>query len=159
MRDPSVGPDVASSGPGPLPVGGPGERRTDRAVRWELDSDREAPGMVRTALRDRLAEWDLVGDDVQGALLVATELVTNAVEHAGTRLDVLVTYDGAVLQIAVEDGRAAPPRLRQVDHGAPRGRGLRIVDAIATSWGTVPHTTGKTVWAQVVPDTAWLARS
>jgi hypothetical protein len=86
-----------------------------------------------------------------------SELVTNAVEHAGTELTVVVTRRGSGLQLAVADGAAEHPRLtklRRPRRGYPldeRGRGLQTVDATATAWGSLPTPTGKVVWANLQP--------
>jgi sigma-B regulation protein RsbU (phosphoserine phosphatase) len=89
------------------------------------------------------------------ALLLTTELSTNAVVHAGTELDIEVTADPSGLTVTVTDFAPGPveqlaigPRNEKIDIGevAERGRGLLLVDHFASRWGTVHQGTGKGVW-------------
>jgi anti-sigma regulatory factor (Ser/Thr protein kinase) len=114
----------------------------------DLPADPTAPRRARTLLQSVVQEWDVDDDLYQDAAMVVTELVANAVDHAGTPSTVTVTLDDHELCVAVRDGRPdAAPRPRPVDPTAPRGRGLQMVDALATSWGVTVHADGKTVWA------------
>jgi serine phosphatase RsbU (regulator of sigma subunit) len=81
------------------------------------------------------------------ALLLTTELVTNAVVHAGTDISVEITADSGGLTITVLD-EAAGPLVGPGDatQSDERGRGLLLVDQIASQWGTVHHSSGKGVW-------------
>ena len=84
----------------------------------------------------------------EDALLVATELVANVVDHAGTRCELTVDVDGEGLQIEVRDFyRCPPPRPRPQDPRAPRGRGLQVVAALSIRWGVTEFDDGKSVWA------------
>ncbi|MEV6932802.1 ATP-binding protein [Dactylosporangium sp. NPDC051485] len=106
---------------------------------------------ARTFVGDTVLAWDLRAA-LHPARMIVSELVTNAVEHAGTPLTVTVSRRGELLHLAVEDGEATPPRV--IDGpgrpGAPlelRGNGLRIVAREAVAWGTAPTADGKVVWA------------
>ncbi|BBH68048.1 hypothetical protein ACTI_47330 [Actinoplanes sp. OR16] len=82
------------------------------------------------------------------AALVAGELVTNAVVHAQTMLDLRLTLGRRYLVVAVRDGSAAVPVLPgpgSADPAAPRG--LLLVDTMARRWGSTPAPGGKVVWA------------
>jgi hypothetical protein len=76
------------------------------------------------------------------AELVATELTSNAVRHAGDMIEVHVTLRLRHLHISVRDRSTQPPRL---GHGG--GRGLMLVDALTLVWGTTAVDDGKVVWA------------
>jgi two-component sensor histidine kinase len=81
------------------------------------------------------------------ALLLASELVTNAVVHtrsADVRLR--ARCDGETLRVAVDDEAAGPPV--RCD-GAAAGAGLTLVDSLAARWGWQPLATGKRVWFEV----------
>lgn len=112
----------------------------------------EAPSLARALVADACHAWDLPRL-LHPARLVMSELTLNAVEHAGTNLVVSVERRGAALHLAVSDGIAKLPRLREPRPprgGAPlddRGRGLRTVQATASEWGATPTATGKVVWA------------
>lgn len=83
------------------------------------------------------------------ALLLVTELVTNSFLHAGTAVTLDVRTDAHTATIAVSDGsRAQPAPMAPSAPGANRetGRGLLLVDALATAWGTQHDATGKSVW-------------
>jgi sigma-B regulation protein RsbU (phosphoserine phosphatase) len=87
------------------------------------------------------------------ALLLTTELTTNGVVHAGTDLDVEIIASTETITVTVLDFRVGP--LVSARPGAParsggdlaeRGRGLLLVDQLASSWGTVHFGHGKGVW-------------
>ena len=99
---------------------------------------------LRHLLRELLCRWELPEDVVDDAVLITTELVLNAIVHAGTTFRVVVDLQGRLLRIAVADGCTRPPR-RRTHHG----RGLRIVTRTALRWGWWEYDTGKTVWAEV----------
>ena len=88
-------------------------------------------------------------DVLDTVLLLATELVSNAVACAGTPLDlrVVCSPDG-VLRVEVADRSPSPARPVEGYHPeSESGRGLRLVDALADSWGTAPDASdGKGVW-------------
>jgi anti-sigma regulatory factor (Ser/Thr protein kinase) len=85
------------------------------------------------------------------AELLTSELVTNALLHAGTDLTVhvLSAGSGSVVRVAVDDGSAVAPALRDPDAGALGGRGLPLVASLATRWGWEPLPVGKRVWFEV----------
>jgi anti-sigma regulatory factor (Ser/Thr protein kinase) len=124
--------------------------RPARVVRdRELPADLAAPGVARAFLRDTCTDWEVpaLADD---AALVVTELVSNAVQHAGSESRLRIGWDDRGLWIEVRDyrpGDDARPRPRVL--GAHHGRGLHVVAAVATHWGVSDHLDGKTVWALV----------
>ena len=85
------------------------------------------------------------------ATVVISELVSNAVEHAGTDLVVTVALRGRYLHLSVHDDSRQPPVPTAEGKGGPlvpvRGRGLHLVAGYATAWGSAPVGGGKTVWA------------
>ncbi|MCU1675275.1 MAG: ATP-binding region ATPase domain protein [Frankiales bacterium] len=110
---------------------------------------------VRHALADDLINVG-TGDAVSDATLVLSELVSNAVRHAtpvtgdGLVINWHVEDGGAMVVIAVTDGSAdAEPRRAPPDTVSDSGRGLAIVDMIASDWGVRRGPDHKTVWARV----------
>jgi anti-sigma regulatory factor (Ser/Thr protein kinase)/anti-anti-sigma regulatory factor len=109
-----------------------------------------APAAARLYVRDVLQYWRLAlpGQHViDRAELLADELVTNAVVHARTALRLRLELRGDILHVAVHD--ASPRLLRLVpdDPEAEGGRGLRLVEQLATSWGVNRRPDGgKVVW-------------
>lgn len=85
--------------------------------------------------------------------LVMTELIANAVRHAGTEIVVrlaLLEVDGGV-RAEVSDRSTRPLRPRQPDPFSEGGRGLFLVDTLSSRWGADATTDGKTVWAEILP--------
>jgi anti-sigma regulatory factor (Ser/Thr protein kinase) len=117
-----------------------------------LDDDPRAAGAARRFLRRLLAEWD-VGDSEDDARhtaeLCLSELVTNAVVHAGTSSVLTVTLVDDLLTVAVRDhgGRTDPaPMVEDHDPLQVFGRGLALVDALAERWGCDRAPDGTTSW-------------
>ncbi|MFB6615039.1 ATP-binding protein [Streptomyces sp. NPDC085524] len=104
----------------------------------------------RDFMRQALRDWGWDGTETsQDALLVVSELVTNAGLHAGGCTE-LVLARGDVLRIEVLDGSTAPPRrLSSPRRGVPGGHGLYIIDRLCNRWGAEVHAEGKRVWAEI----------
>jgi hypothetical protein len=122
--------------------------------RLRLAPEPTSPSMARMLVADACRAWALP-DLLSAGQLVASELVTNAVEHARTELLVNLARRGRGLYLAVRDGNLDPPRLRvrtpaQAGNDE-HGRGLRMVDHLAIAWGALPthDGTGKVVWASI----------
>jgi anti-anti-sigma regulatory factor/anti-sigma regulatory factor (Ser/Thr protein kinase) len=110
-----------------------------------------AAATARAFVRDLLGYWQLALADttlVDRAVLLASELVTNAVVHARTELRLRVELRGELLHLAVRGG--SPRLLRLVtipDPEAEGGRGLWLVEQLARAWGVNRHPDGgKVVW-------------
>src|SRR3954463_9361963 len=91
---------------------------------------------ARRVVRDLLAVWDVPHDREDAALLV-TELVANVVDHVGgeANLTLEVAVGDQWLRISVADGSSVRPVIRELSKDRPRGRGLRLVQALADRWG------------------------
>ncbi|MDG4827898.1 SpoIIE family protein phosphatase [Solwaraspora sp. WMMD1047] len=122
--------------------------------RVRLPADRRTPAAARALVRSVLAEAHL-DELLNEALLLTTELSTNAVEHARTELDIEVIADDIGLTVTVSDFAAGPidnvaagPRnnLTNISEVSERGRGLLLVDHFSSRWGTTHLPTGKGVW-------------
>jgi serine/threonine-protein kinase RsbW len=117
-------------------------------LRVAVNCDRAAPAIVR----EKLARVEGIGWILGDAMLVASELVTNAVLHSGGSardlIEVTASRRDDSLVISVRD----PGRSGKRAEFAPRdedsigGLGLRVVDAIAVDWGT-ERSDGYLVWA------------
>ncbi|MGC5017257.1 SpoIIE family protein phosphatase [Micromonospora sp. DT47] len=122
--------------------------------RVRLPADRRTPAAARALVRSVLAEADL-DELLDEALLLTTELSTNAVEHAGTDLDIEVVADRIGLTVTVSDFAAGPVdelvvgvrnTTEEISEVSERGRGLLLVDHFASRWGTTYLPSGKGVW-------------
>ena len=89
---------------------------------------------------------------VDDAVLLVSELATNAVIHARTRFTVVVDVDPGCVRVEVHDGSPARPVPRNPDPLAPNGRGLQIVGNTAARWGTDALSSGKSVWFEIDRD-------
>lgn len=101
---------------------------------------------ARHFVRDVLLGWDLE-TLVEDAQLGTSELVANAIRHAGTDLVLTIRVDGLVT-IAIQDGQPElrRPVIADSEVLAENGRGLHIVAAIAHDWGITTAANGKVVW-------------
>jgi anti-sigma regulatory factor (Ser/Thr protein kinase) len=80
--------------------------------------------------------------------LVTSELASNAVRHAATPFEVVLDFSSGHVRVEVRDASPAVPRGGAADDGAT-GRGLGVVDRLASSWGVDATDRGKVVWAQL----------
>ncbi len=113
--------------------------------------DARSVGRARWFVREILDEWG-VPDLTDSALLSVSELVTNAVVHAGTPVRLSLALDAVNLRIEVEDshpGRALPLQPEARSPTAERGRGLVIVSALAAAWGVEYGGGAKRVWLEL----------
>ena len=91
-----------------------------------------------------------LGDEpCETAALLVSEVATNALVHGAGRIEVRVRVTGRVLRVEVADASTdlpAPRRAGTLDEG---GRGLTLVDVLASSWGAESDELGKVVWFEV----------
>ncbi|MGH3315629.1 MAG: ATP-binding protein [Nocardioidaceae bacterium] len=119
-----------------------------------LTAQLTAPRAARLFTARALLGWRLA-PLVGPASLVVSELVTNAVVHAASPMDLTLSKADGRLQMTVRDHGAGFPKARFEASRGPDlgGRGLLLVQATARGWGVFPgRADGKTVWA--VFDTA-----
>lgn len=87
------------------------------------------------------------------ALLLISELVTNAVLHGGPPILLGIECDGDVLRVRVRDGSPVVPSPRQAGPDAEGGRGMTLVELLTNTWGVTPvadeHGAGKQVWFEL----------
>ncbi|MET9354459.1 SpoIIE family protein phosphatase [Streptomyces sp. NPDC006617] len=122
-----------------------------------------APGAARAMVRAALADWSALGLPgteqltehlTADALVVVSELVTNAVVHAGTDVEVglQVEETGTLVVEATDQHPSRAPRSADPEtphDSAEYGRGLRLVAALAEAWGITYRPGTKTVWARL----------
>ncbi|MFL6206957.1 MAG: response regulator [Acidimicrobiales bacterium] len=108
------------------------------------------PASVRSA-RELLRE--ALGDDGDGLLfsieLLTSEVVTNALRHASSAPRIEAHLGPDTVRVAVYDEDPALPAHREPDLGRPGGRGLHLLDRIASRWGAEPSGAGKVVWFEI----------
>lgn len=114
-------------------------------------ADPRSAGQARGFVAATLDEWAL-GAMVDSAVLLVSEVVSNAVLHAGSPIEARLRVRDGVLRIEVSDDSPVPPRLRRFAVDSATGRGLRLLDAVAGRWGVEPDRRpgrGKTVWFEM----------
>jgi anti-sigma regulatory factor (Ser/Thr protein kinase) len=127
---------------------------TVRTAMFRFDPVPESAGKARRAARTVLTSWDLqaLAEDVD---LVVSELVTNALLHTGVgpggaldpvRLE--LECDRDALTCRVVDSCPLPPLPEEAGHDAESGRGLILVEALASAWDWEDLPEGKAVWAR-----------
>jgi anti-sigma regulatory factor (Ser/Thr protein kinase) len=105
-------------------------------------------GEARRAVREYLG-GECPDEVVDNAALLVTELVTNAVLHAGTDIVVAIDRKPGRVVVRVCDDSEAPLVRREHEPTAATGRGLWLVDRLATSWGVNEVPKGKEVWCEI----------
>lgn len=148
----------------------PGRPGPPAVVRTSLPGNPLAPAAARRFVRAALADWTELGVPAaagvtdrlaEDAVLLVSELVTNAVVHAGTAVELLCRLDEAgpgedtdALVIEVSDHH--PSRAVRGEQGGPAlpgtpeyGRGLQLVASLSESWGITYRTGTKTVWGRL----------
>jgi anti-sigma regulatory factor (Ser/Thr protein kinase) len=120
-----------------------------------LQPSPESPAAARAFCDSVLAMWGYDGDVevTDAARTIVSELVTNAVVHARTAVDVSVYRRGERVRIEVTDTCLDPIRPRGCTPDGVAGRGLMLVDGMSEHWGVVELGDGKVVWAELpTPD-------
>ena len=116
--------------------------------------DLQAVASLRHYLRDLLRRWkseSLLGD----LQLMLSEIVTNALVHAQSDVDIRFRRHVDSVRVEVQDSSAQPPvptvivADETMNAESESGRGLLIVDALATAWGSSPAGRGKTTWIEM----------
>jgi anti-sigma regulatory factor (Ser/Thr protein kinase) len=129
-------------------------------ARLELPGTTAAPSVARLFIRNLCAEWGATSVcDV--AELLSSELVTNAVIHARSAVELEAAYDDkSNLRIDVYDRSpgVVDSEPSQASDGAEGGRGLAIVSRLASRWGVETLAQGKRVWFTLANPNATAAR-
>jgi GAF domain-containing protein/anti-sigma regulatory factor (Ser/Thr protein kinase) len=129
--------------------------RSDLVASAAYQPEPAAAAAARRFVRQTLQSWDITARAwdpdrvVDDAVLLTSELVTNAVVHAGTALDVTCRLASGELEVAVRDrhpARTLPDIPKAASTAAERGRGLLLPAALASSWGVTYARTAKAVW-------------
>ncbi|PKW11643.1 PAS fold-containing protein [Streptomyces sp. 1222.5] len=121
---------------------------------WTVWRVPEAVRHARRFTRRTLRTWGVERDTLDAALLVVSELVTNALVHTGgpVRLDMSLVNHRLRLAVADSSPRS-PMKPASIGWEATGGRGILLVEAVSAAWGAIPVSGGKQVWADLVaPD-------
>jgi PAS domain S-box-containing protein len=137
-RDRAVAGDTA--GPG-----ADGDVAVGRGSTCPLAGDPTSAGLARRFVERQLAEWGRA-ELVDVALLLASELVTNALLHAGGVVKITLEDLGDRVRVAVHDPSPVVPHERKYGTEAVTGRGLSLIRQEALASGVTRTGRGKAVW-------------
>jgi anti-sigma regulatory factor (Ser/Thr protein kinase) len=105
--------------------------------------------VAREVVAWQLREWHFESL-CEDAAVIVTELISNAVRHAGTELELRLVHLPHGLRLEVSDGSQAPPMRRPAGSTDEGGRGLQLVDALSTRYGVEADGSGKRVWVEML---------
>jgi anti-sigma regulatory factor (Ser/Thr protein kinase) len=128
-----------------------GHHRGSMEMRIPLSTEPGEVPRVRQLVRETLHSWGLA-DSEDVTLLLVSELVTNALHYGLPPLDLRLSADSGRVRVEVFDAAGDRRPARQfAPLDAASGRGIEIVAALASRWGSAPAPTGKVVWFEVDP--------
>jgi CheY-like chemotaxis protein len=125
-------------------LGGRAGAGGDRRV-WVLPAELTSGSIARERIRELAGEWGLT-ETLDELELLTTELVNNAVVHAGSTVRVTVVRREDGVRVEVTDHGVGALERGDGDLHATSGRGLLLVDLVAEDWGTSSGEQSKTVW-------------
>jgi len=138
------------------------ERHVRRGCRVRLATGPAAPAEARRQVRDAIRSWQ-VPVDLDAALLLTSELVTNAVRHeAGQRAQAVVlaiVCSRGRLRVDVHDTSCSLPAVAEVPADAETGRGLLLVETLSDEWGFYRTPAGKAVYFTLAFETDQAAQA
>ncbi|MCU1537482.1 MAG: ATP-binding region ATPase domain protein [Humibacillus sp.] len=124
------------------------------AATYSVPADPRAVGAARSFVTGTLSAWGVDRDTIDTVTLCLSELATNAVIHTAGGCELRVVLDGGVLTTTVRDaGSSLVVDLSRVPEEplAVHGRGLQIVNALSSRWGSELDAVGMTVWFVLDP--------
>jgi anti-sigma regulatory factor (Ser/Thr protein kinase) len=114
--------------------------------RISLSAGPTAAAAARSQVRAAIYAWD-VPVDAAAAVLLTSELVTNAIRHeTGETITLVITCASGQLRVDVHDTACGVPVPVDGPADAETGRGLILVSSLSTEWGYYPTTAGKAVY-------------
>jgi anti-sigma regulatory factor (Ser/Thr protein kinase) len=123
-----------------------------------LPDPARAVRQARRAAADILTRWKCDADSIEDAVLIVSEIVTNAVRHCAGPVQLRLSRSDSYIRVEVSDSSPDEPRLIHAKPDDESGRGLRIINQLATRWGFRPTHHGKQVWADLPYRVAAAAR-
>ena len=120
--------------------------RSAREALVHLASEVASLGEGRRFVARTLRDWDVDEARIEPAMLVANELVANAIVHARSAPVLSLAETGSNLMLRVSDDSSTPPVAQTPGPDELAGRGLVLVEALADRWGIDTSASGKSVW-------------
>lgn len=120
---------------------------------FRVEAESEAVPEARRKIVELVRRWNvpLPEETLADLELLSTELITNAVRHTESSCTVTVCWTGMRVRVEVTDVSPLRPHRRRSSPEAEGGRGLLLVESLATAWGSAPDPAGKVVWFELGP--------
>ncbi|HSP38642.1 MAG TPA: SpoIIE family protein phosphatase [Frankiaceae bacterium] len=131
-------------------VGAPARSGSVEGRHLAVAADPAAVGEARQFVAEVCDAAAVQGDLGDTAILLTSELVTNAVLHARSPAYLTVWADGSRLRVQVTDESRDLPKPNQADENATGGRGISMVALLASRWGVELRESGKSVWFELL---------
>ncbi|RPK44122.1 MULTISPECIES: ATP-binding protein [Streptomyces] len=127
--------------------------RPSHSHSFPIAAENQAVPKARHLVLAVVRGWDLqlTGETLEELALLCSEIIANAVRHTTGPSTLTVRWTGSRLRVEVTDTTPGLPAPRNCSLNAESGRGLMLIAAIATDWGTTPTPTGKAVWFEMTP--------
>lgn len=116
-----------------------------RTVRRQFPSSPASAGVARRFVSDVLVDWG-AEETIDTVMLCVSELVTNSLIHTPNDVEVVLGCSDDFVRVDVIDSSDRLPVVRHQADSDMSGRGLHIVEAVATDWGVETLRSGKSVW-------------
>ena len=122
----------------------------DHSARAHIGPERSSIQGARGFVRDNLAQWSMTRK-IPVAITVANIFIENALNYTNDGCELRIESNEDDVVVAVADTSTTPAMRRERAPGSLPA-GLDVVAALCVQWGSIPTTTGKTVWAKIGPD-------
>jgi anti-sigma regulatory factor (Ser/Thr protein kinase) len=120
-----------------------------RVISRRLPPTAASVSLARRFVRQLLTEWAVGADTAADVELALSEIVTNAARHSEDTLDLRLSCTPDCVRFSVGDSsHRMPGVVKSADADATAGRGLHMVDSLATRWGIESDGLGKTIWCE-----------
>jgi anti-sigma regulatory factor (Ser/Thr protein kinase) len=131
------------------PVGADARTEEFESVSTVFPAVPPSAASARRFVLGALHRWGVPDEVVDVGLLLTSELVTNSYRHASCNAQVSVVRRPGMFRVEVRDTGGGRVQRRTLDPTRPDGRGLNIVDALATRWGSATSESGTLVWFEL----------
>lgn len=112
----------------------------------DLGDEIDVPMRARAFVRGQLERWSISENCTDTILLLTSEVVTNALCHAGPALHLALTHGSFGVNVDVSDSSLIRPEVGRLNFDHEGGRGLWLVQTLATTWGVTLTDERKSVW-------------
>ncbi|WP_440100819.1 ATP-binding protein [Streptosporangium sp. H16] len=126
----------------------PFPRPSARRASWPLPPIPASVPRARRLIYGQMTGWG-IGEQGEIALLLVSELVTNALRHAWGPIRLAVSYQEGMLRCEVDDANPALPYVRDAHGDDEGGRGLYLLDLLSDRWGSERTSLGKVSWFEL----------